>query len=59
MTHHCVVCNEEVPPDVNHFEIDAERVRMADQNDTEQYWMHIDCAHHTIGDWVSLEDQHA
>ena len=57
MTALCAVCEEKVLPDVDHIEIDAERWRMDDPNETEQYWMHTDCAAETIDQWLSLSDQ--
>jgi len=56
MTKPCCICKEEIPNDVDQIKIDAEWLNMDDPNQKKQYWMHPDCADHTIDHWLALGD---
>lgn len=51
-TLYCAICGGRMEPDTDHVEIDAERVRMRDRNDVDEYVMHLDCWDRLTKGWM-------
>jgi hypothetical protein len=48
---YCAVCDRTVPPDTDHVRVEVEKKRMCDRNDTDYYYLHMECALDELGDW--------
>jgi hypothetical protein len=47
----CAVCGHSVLPDTDHVQVEAERKRMDDRNETDDYYFHEDCWRGVAGSW--------
>ena len=51
-TLYCAVCGETTPADLNHVQIEAEKIRMQDRNTQDTFIMHPDCYRELSEDWT-------
>lgn len=51
-TLYCAVCGERTAPDVDHVEIEAEHVLMADPNRHDSWVLHPECYRDLVEDWT-------
>lgn len=49
---YCAVCGRRFEPDEDHVWVSAEKRRMRDRNETEEYALHPDCWRYLTGGWI-------
>lgn len=49
---HCAVCGRRFEPDDDHVYIEAERKRINDRNDVDEYAFHMQCWDRLTGGWM-------
>jgi hypothetical protein len=48
----CAHCGRSVAPDTDHVRVELEKKRMQDRNETEEYYLHVDCSWEVTEDWT-------
>lgn len=47
----CAACGESVAPDMDHVHVVANRKRMRDRDDREDYYFHFECYQDVAAEW--------
>jgi len=48
----CAHCGESVAPDTDHVKVEVEKKRMRDRNETDEYYLHVECSWEVTEDWT-------